>query len=97
MDATTPTQTPLDRIDKLAELVKTQPIVEVTEDVYWDALEVVPPAHIQGSFFAMGEAYGYDTESDKPTFYCFLRIGNRYYATVSTIYNAKAIFATLKK
>jgi len=69
-------------------------VAEVTEEVYDYALEAMPPVAWKGGFFAMGEAYSHNGVG-VAVYYCFVRIGKKYYCTVATVEEAKKKFASI--
>lgn len=69
--------------------------VQVTEDVYDNSLEVMPPIAWTGNFFAMGDPKSF--KNGKPTFYCFDKIEDKFYCTIDTIQDAKVTLSNLKK
>jgi len=64
--------------------------IEVTEEVYNYALEVLPPLAWKGGFFAMGEPYSH--AGVVPTYYCFVKINGKFYCNVNTIEEAHKKF-----
>jgi len=74
--------------------------VEVTEEEYWEALEVLPPIYIKGtSWFAVSEAYShtYVTGHAEPVYHCFAKIGGKYWGTLGTLPAAKEAFDKISK
>lgn len=68
--------------------------VEVTEDDYWYALEVLPPIYLHGRSrggFAMGEALTSNGHNE-PVYYCFTKQADKYFGCKGTIEEAREIF-----
>lgn len=67
-------------------------VVEVTEDEYWESLEVLPPIYIKGvSWFAVSEAYSHNGKGE-PIYHCFAQIAGKYYGTIGTTEEARIAF-----
>lgn len=80
----------IDKINDIKRIPSQYPVVEVSEDVYDDALGAVPPIAWQGGFFAMGEAYSHS--GVLPVYYCFVKINGKFYCNVNTIEEAHKQF-----
>jgi hypothetical protein len=67
-------------------------LVEVTEEDYMEALEVLPPIYIRdATWFAVSEIYTHNRDGH-PVYYCFGRINGKYYGVLGTLPDAKARF-----
>ena len=67
-------------------------VVKVTEEEYYEALEVLPPIYLRGSsWFAVSEANNHDRFGD-PIFYCFARIRGKFYGVLESASFAKKKF-----
>ena len=51
---------------------------EVTEEMYWEMLEVLPPSAWKGGAFAVGEPMTHDQLG--PVHETFVKLGERYFA-----------------
>lgn len=82
-------------IEQIKRLPFQYKVAEVTEDVYDYALGVVPPLHgnSKTGFFAMGEAYSH--AGVVPVYYCFIRIGEKYYCTIAIVEEALTKFSQI--
>jgi hypothetical protein len=66
--------------------------VEITEEDFYDALEVLPPIYLKGaSWFAMSEPKTH-TEKNEPVYYCFARIQGTFYGVIGTTGEARQKF-----
>lgn len=65
--------------------------VEVTEDLYWEALEVMPPIYRKGCF-GVGEPLRHTATGEVVT-YWFASRGGSFYGMVGTSGEAEAAFA----
>ena len=58
--------------------------IETTEKMYWDMLEVLPPARMDCSKFLVGEA-DHENSAGEPVYACFKKIGAKYFAKYLTV------------
>lgn len=63
----------------------------VTEELYDEMLNVLPPIYGRG-MFAVGEEHSWDYTSNRPIYHCFARIRGECYGVKSTIPAAETIF-----
>jgi hypothetical protein len=71
---------------------KSQAPVEVTEEQYWEALEVLPPIYLKGvSWFAVSEAWSHNGNG-VPIYHCFAQIAGKHFGTVGTCVEARRKF-----
>lgn len=74
-------------VDTMAGIGRT--VVEVTEELYYYGLEVVPPIYQRG-FFMVGEPLSHTAEGVEYT--CFCNRANRYWAVDATAEQAAKLF-----
>lgn len=86
-------------IEKMADLDRLPyqyRVAEVTEDLYYYSLEVVPPVMFRGGF-AVGEVLRHQSQYPgdpvEPVYYCFCETKGKYYGTVGSLTNAKKAFS----
>ena len=87
---------PIDRFDHTDDLPLSAWPVEVTNRLYDQSLEILPPAYHAGSFFGMGDPLYY-RDGGNSTYYFFTRIHGKCYLTKGTVTEARAAFATLRE
>src|SRR4051812_49130421 len=67
-------------------------VVEVSEEDYWESLEMLPPRYIQGvSWFAVSEPYTHRGDGE-PVYHCFAQIATKYYGCLGTVTEARETF-----
>jgi hypothetical protein len=49
-----------------------------TKEIYWDMLEVLPPAAMMGGGFLVGEPVDHHATSGQPRFEAFIKQGEKY-------------------
>jgi hypothetical protein len=88
--------TPIERLADMELFNSTIPVVEVTEEVYDDALDCLPPVHFSGSFFGMGEPIRQNFEG-KCFYYFFVKIYGKHYCTIALYEKARERFQKLSQ
>jgi hypothetical protein len=67
--------------------------VAITEEFYWQAMEVLPPIYLNGGF-AVPEPLTHDAD-DRPVYACFAQVGKKHYGIYSTRSNYSANYLNL--
>lgn len=76
------------------QIVQDAPPVEVTEALYFEAMDVMPPIYATGCF-AVGEALAHDNHG-YPIYHWFAEIRGRYYGFCGLKAHATIAFANLR-
>lgn len=58
--------------------------IPTTQSMYWDMLEVLPPAAMSNSGFLVGEP-NHHNSNDEPVYACFMQNGNSFKAQYLTV------------